>query len=874
MGKLFSCVLMMTLILSGCGGGGGGGTNDEPVAEEESSVNEENGLEAPDGNQGQEVNGGESEEDPAGETEETGEEDAGAEETAEENVETASRNFLGVYVVGSDLEDYGYYGSTDLYEIVAGYEELTAEEKERLDLLVAFGGARRSGWRGVKFADIDCLVQDYQDGKFGNDSCYLYSDSLANMADGSTLERFLSQKEAGDYQHSSVILWNHGGAYQGIGWDSGFSGDRLTLQELEDAFGEGGNRYDIIGMDACLMASLEVAYAVREYGRYMVASTELEPGHGWDYTEIVRYMGRNPDAGTVSFGKEMVDSFLDSSSHRYTYGKTLSLLDLSQAEAVSGALDTLSLTMDGFYDYQTILYSLESAIDYGKDYGTTGVSVDLRGYASELRANDPGLTDKVQSLEGAIDEMVVYKRGQLSLAASGGLSIVQPINAYAWTYNYAGNDYASSQAWDSLAEAFVNVGKEDTEAPTVANETSCSVTVSGGVQEGYCMNFYDDLGLRDVDDYHMLTYGNSLLLLSTEKTGQTGDGKYYNLTPDGQWLYFCNGSGDDAGCIFPSAYYVGEYGSAKLYVTLATVNGEEASLFMEYNSSNGNMETWYYPVTEDGVPSKAQYDLETGDTVSFSYFTVSTSGATSMVEGDQLTFDKGVQISKRDLDATIYYFSIASDYVGNLVASELHNTSGTESDEASADPSASAQYANLEKIQGATLSLYYSMGFSSYHDYVYLDEAPYYDSYLGTSGEGSIKAWLQGETNLGMNVLCYNIGDILPVYGYDYFCGASYSSGSEDVFLFNVDSFSYMGEISGYYAYSISASSSLSTVLESPNSYLSGYFYPSDTAAWGEPPIGSRAAPRSVENPLGVKNDTVFKQLLRMEMQMEKARLR
>jgi cysteine peptidase C11 family protein len=43
---------------------------------------------------------------------------------------------------------------------------------------------------------------------------------------------------------------------------------------------------DLIGFDACLLGAWEVAVALQSRASYLVASEELEPGHGWDHRAI------------------------------------------------------------------------------------------------------------------------------------------------------------------------------------------------------------------------------------------------------------------------------------------------------------------------------------------------------------------------------------------------------------------------------------------------------------------------------------------------------------------------------------------------------------------------------------------------------------
>ncbi len=100
------------------------------------------------------------------------------------------KTFFGIYMVGSDLEDdikprngisdeedtgaisTRGSGSNDLRELIEGWKQLTPAHQATLDILVAFGGARKQGWKGVKYATMPCILEDSQDNYFGNATCY------------------------------------------------------------------------------------------------------------------------------------------------------------------------------------------------------------------------------------------------------------------------------------------------------------------------------------------------------------------------------------------------------------------------------------------------------------------------------------------------------------------------------------------------------------------------------------------------------------------------------------------------------------------------------------------------------------------------------
>jgi len=77
---------------------------------------------------------------------------------------------------------------------------------------------------------------------------------------------------------------------------TGHSLDTLELGHvLTHASGQAGHAIDVLGMDACLMSTLEVAYECRADARVVVGSEELEPAAGWPYEEILTDLNATPD---------------------------------------------------------------------------------------------------------------------------------------------------------------------------------------------------------------------------------------------------------------------------------------------------------------------------------------------------------------------------------------------------------------------------------------------------------------------------------------------------------------------------------------------------------------------------------------------------
>jgi hypothetical protein len=112
-----------------------------------------------------------------------------------------------------------------------------------------------------------------------------------------------------------------------------------VLAQVKEAIGQ---PLDLLGMDACLMSNLEVAYQASPFGRYIVASEESEPNDGWPYDVVLSRLVEDPDLPTPDLATHIVNAYVKSYVDRdYTGPVTQSAFDLSRAGALVEPLDTL-----------------------------------------------------------------------------------------------------------------------------------------------------------------------------------------------------------------------------------------------------------------------------------------------------------------------------------------------------------------------------------------------------------------------------------------------------------------------------------------------------------------------------------------------------
>ncbi len=382
---------------------------------------------------------------------------------------------MAIYMVGSDLEEDGLAGSIDLWELIEGYG--TLPDNQAVEVIVAFGGADKDGWRGMRLANISQLITDVQDEEFGNETgsdAYLYQADGAHMGDESSLKLFLDYLRDGyvNFDQSFLAFWDHGNSYRGFGNDTNFYGDALSLDEISSAFRSSQpGSFDLIGFDACLMASVEVAKVIAPHADYMIASEAVEPGHGWLWSTVVQLYAQ--EDSIVDAGKGMVDNFVQDVHLYESTGKTLSLLDLSLYDDLVAALNPVlsaygeQLLYNQGYSNSLILGSTR-AQSYGVSErdGSRG-SIDLKHFAQLLAENltDTEINPALSELRETLDRFVVHSNHDGSRPDSYGIAIDAPENAGA---EYSA--YKISDAWLDFQSAYIDFLLSDTEPPEVIGE--------------------------------------------------------------------------------------------------------------------------------------------------------------------------------------------------------------------------------------------------------------------------------------------------------------------------------------------------------------------------------------------------------------------
>lgn len=117
----------------------------------------------------------------------------------------------------------------------------------------------------------------------------------------------------------------------------------FALSEIKKIFGK---KIDLVGMDACLMAMVEVAYEIKDYADVLVASQATEPGYGWDYSGIIAPLVCAPLTFTPgNLAKLVVTSYANFYSSTDMQDYTQSAINLNLLDQLCANIEAVAVNI-------------------------------------------------------------------------------------------------------------------------------------------------------------------------------------------------------------------------------------------------------------------------------------------------------------------------------------------------------------------------------------------------------------------------------------------------------------------------------------------------------------------------------------------------
>ena len=272
--------------------------------------------------------------------------------------------------------------------------------------------------------------------------------------------RSLRTRSRASLFHHSTNATGHS-THRSICYDDTSGGDALDNSELKNVLARActaiGKKIDILGMDACLMTMVEIAWQLRGSVEILVGSEIEEPNDGWPYTGILSFLTAKPKSKTHVVAKEVVKQYV--ASYR-DQGETVtqSAINTVATEAIIRALIPLAAELLSDLDKNRKL--IKWAWDHAPKFYDDNY-LDLYAFARKLRTKSKDrdrIREKADALITALKmgkTKSILCQGKLGKEVAGtkGISIYFPADYINPAYRRL--DFAIDAQWAIFLERYL-----------------------------------------------------------------------------------------------------------------------------------------------------------------------------------------------------------------------------------------------------------------------------------------------------------------------------------------------------------------------------------------------------------------------------------
>ena len=284
-------------------------------------------------------------------------------------------------------------------------------------------------------------------------------------------------------EHYCLVIQDHGLGYLGTCVDESEPlRTWMSIDSLGRAVGDAktatGKMLDIIELDACSMALVEVAYELRDKAGYLVASEKAVPFDGLNYRALLNGLSTDPGIEPVDLAIKMVDDYeewytapLGTYPTLYPYMQdfaSLSVMNLSKMDPIADAFAALKEAVlprdNGIKGPMTeaaksaMVQMWENCM--GCDY-TADIKVMFTEFGRRVRDSYPAVADITDQIVAAADDIIVYdwaswrfggeQTGMSVFVCPGeGMFYVYWDTTWHRVYNELGLDFVADTGWDEV----------------------------------------------------------------------------------------------------------------------------------------------------------------------------------------------------------------------------------------------------------------------------------------------------------------------------------------------------------------------------------------------------------------------------------------
>jgi subtilase family serine protease len=282
-----------------------------------------------------------------------------------------------------------------------------------------------------------------------------------NMGHPNTLYDFITWVKK-DYsaQHYCLVLWDHGSGWEGCCKDNTSNDDKLTLQEIKQAFKQAGIKFDVLVFDACIMGNIETVYQLNDYTNTVIASEDVGGHRMSPYDAILQELTKKPNMGWDELGRIWVDEYYKFYKLNYPkYDFSVSKVDTKHIVLLKDSVDTLAKKLIQYWPSyrKEISAARNNAEKYAKSTNHEDEYVDIYDFSQLIKESD--VPNDLKNAAGNVIDLInhcVYSKNISSHPNSKGLSIYFPLKGSAkYKDEYDQLDFAKDTKWDDWLKIYL-----------------------------------------------------------------------------------------------------------------------------------------------------------------------------------------------------------------------------------------------------------------------------------------------------------------------------------------------------------------------------------------------------------------------------------
>ena len=221
-----------------------------------------------------------------------------------------------------------------------------------------------------------------------------------------------------------------------------------------------GQPLDLLGMDACLMSCLEVAFQSAGDVRSIVSSEELEPGDGWPYHTILADLRTKPAMDGAALGKVVVKRYIESYKDLMEqWPVTMCAVHSAGVEGFSDALDAFTMALrkaikDDDVDAARLLRAHTRSVRFDGDL------IDLKTFCEQVRSQpfDAAVKTPAKKVLDALkpggDLVVANSTLGPKVERCGGVTAYLPAPTDEISPYYKDLKFAQRHGWDEFLRSY------------------------------------------------------------------------------------------------------------------------------------------------------------------------------------------------------------------------------------------------------------------------------------------------------------------------------------------------------------------------------------------------------------------------------------